>query len=452
MNLFHRRLFPFAASAALAFTSVVPAQAQDAASAKATFDLVNKHLDLGGQFYTFLNVDGDMAALAAQIQELYEKFQGMPGMDLPPGVDIGAFLSQLGFDNIDAIGMSSMKFDKGYRNKGFLAVDGEPTGLLSLMVGESKAFEIGTFAPADAVLAMEMELQLGGLEKMLRGIGAEMQKVIGMDPISMGLQQPIPQTQLTVSQLINALSGQVMAFVQIDEDQKLQIPDPNAPEIPGIDLVLAHSNGKEVYGHIKGFLSANAPPDAISEEVDGGLNTLRINLPPQATLGFFSPVLQLDNEKDRLIIATRPQALAATKDGDRLSSDADFKKLADLLPKEGSGYSYASAKLYSFMEIFNQAAARDMAAMGDLQAKIMEAVYGQPQPMASVWTKTPDGIYSENIAPMSYKLSLAYAAVVPVAIGSAVMVPMTMRARSQAMDVQRRIEAEAQDAAADPFQ
>ena len=40
------------------------ASAQEAPDTQALFESVNKHLDLGGQFYGYLNVKGDFASLA----------------------------------------------------------------------------------------------------------------------------------------------------------------------------------------------------------------------------------------------------------------------------------------------------------------------------------------------------------------------------------------------------
>ena len=91
--------------------------------------------------------------------------------------------------------------------------------------------------------------------------------------------------------------------------------------------------------------------------------------------------------------------------------------------------------------------------MAQFQAKIMSMVYGQPQPMVSMWANQEDGIYSEYFAPMSYKISLAYVALVPAAISGAVVAPMAAQQRNRAREMQRRAEEAAREAeaAADAF-
>ncbi len=440
MNLFQRRLLlPFVASTVLAITPL-GVHGQDAATAKATFDQVNKHLDLGGQFYAFLNIQGDFTQLGAKAQEIYEKLRQMEGIgdEIPPGLDIAGFLSQLGMDNLEAIGLSSIKFDKGYRNRFFAAIDGERKGLLRLSGGDPTPFAIGEFAPAEAVYAVEWDLDLDGLKDLVTGIGGQLEKSIGMDPLSGVLAQPIPGTELNVSQLLDTLKGRLMAYIVLDEEQILQIPDPNAPQIPGIDLVLSHANGKEVYGHIRSFITSNAPPDAFTEETVDGVTQLQIHLPPQATLGFFAPVIQMTEATGQLVIATRPEALKGLTEGDRLATNADFKRTSDMLPKEGNGYGYVSPKFYEFLEIFTNAASQGNAAIAQIQTEIMSLVYGEPQPMVTMWANQSDGIYSESFAPMSYKISLAYAVIAPAAISGAVIAPMAAKARVDARQFHQR--------------
>lgn len=443
MNLFPRRLFPLIVSTAFAIFPIA-VNGQDAASAKATFNQVNKHLDLGGQFYGFFNIDGDFQQLAQKANELYTQLQNMEGVGVPPGLDIAGFISELGFDNLKAVGLSSIKFDKGYRNRMFAAIDGERTGLLRLLGGDSKPFEIGEFAPASAAWAMEFDLDLDGVKDLIRGIGGQLEKSMGMDPLSGVLQQPVPGTELNVDQLLDALKGHMLAYIVLDEENSLNIPDPNAPEIPGLDIVLAHDNGEVIFGHIESFITSNAPPDAYTLEENDGVKQLRINLPPPASLGFFAPVIQVDAETNRLIIAARPEAVDTLKEGDRLAADPEFKRIADLLPKEGNGYSYVSPAIYDFMEIFTAAAAQGNPGIAELQGEIMAMIYGKPQVMAGMWANREDGFYSESIAPMSYKLSLAYVAIVPAAMSAAIVAPMAAQSRRRAMEMQRQArEAEA---------
>ncbi|MGY8691290.1 MAG: hypothetical protein ACKVHP_26555, partial [Verrucomicrobiales bacterium] len=438
---------------ALVFVAIpVTAPAQDAAATKATFDSVNKHLDLGGQVYGFLNIQGDFTSLTAKAQELYQQIHEMSGgeIPLPPNFDVAALLNQFGFDNLDAVGLSSIKFEKGFRNRVFAAVDGERKGLLRLTGGDPVPFQIGNFAPATSIVAMEWHLNFAAIKDLITGIGEQLEKSIGTDPLSGALQQPIPGTELNVEQLLDLLKGQFMVYVTLDEAKNLTLPDNDLNlEIPGIDVVLSHNNGRAIYGHLKSFISSNAPPEAFTEETKDGVSRLTINIPEDENLGFYTPFFQMEEGSDRLLIGSRIEALKTLTGGERLSKNAEFHYVASLLPQEGTAYSYTSKRLYEFIGKFVKAASQGDQKLATVQNEFVQMFCGEPQAMAGMVANLKDGIYSESVAPMSYKLSLAYVAIVPVAFMAAVATPIIGKARMKARDVQR---AKAGDDAADPFQ
>ncbi len=406
------------------------ASAQEAPDTQALFESVNNHLDLGGQFYGYLNVKGDFASLATKAQEIYEQTAEMAEGNIPPGMDITGFLQELGLQNLEAIGLSSIKFDKGFRNRAFAAIDGERQGLLQLSGGPARPFEIGNFAPASSVLALEWDLELSGVKDLLDGIGGQLEKSMGMNPLAEALQQPVPNTTLTIEQLLASLKGTLFAYALIDDTKTLEIPDPNFPvEIPGIDFVIAHKTGKPLYAEIKSLMEANAPQEAIREEIIEGTSTLRILIPEEATLGFYAPLIQITLDSDQLVIASRPEALATMGSGDRLSSNAEFTQAANLMPKEGNMFAYASKEIYQFVDIFSKVIGEASPELGSIQAEAMSFIYGEPQSLVSVLANTPDGILADGLAPMSYKLSIAYAAVMPAVISGAVIAPMMRQFR-----------------------
>jgi len=406
------------------------ANAQEAPDPQALFESVNKNLDLGGQFYGYLNVKGDFSSLATKAQEVYEQVAEMAEGQIPPGMDITGFLQELGLQNLEALGLSSIKFDQGFRNRAFAAIEGERQGILKLSGGPARPFEIGSFAPASSVVALEWDIELSGVKDLLDGIGGQLEKAMGMNPMADALQQPIPNTTLTIETLLASLKGTLFAYAVIDDTKTLQIPEPDFPaEIPGIDFVVAHKTGKPLYAEIKSLFEANAPPGAINEQVVDGTTTLRLLIPDEATLGFYAPLFQITEDSDQLVMASRPEALASMSSGDRLSGNVEFARVAGLMPKAGNLFSYASKDIYQFLEIFSDVMEEEAPELGSLQAEAMTLIYGEPQSIVSVLANTPEGILADGLAPMSYKLSLAYAAVMPAAISGAVMVPMMRQLR-----------------------
>ncbi len=418
-----------ATSTTLTFAFPSGAQSEDAAAAKATFDGVNKHLDLGGQLYAYLNVKGDFDSLAGKVQELYQEVLKMSegNAPIPPNLDIPKLLQEIGLHNVDALGMSSIKHEKGYRNRAFVAVNGERTGILKLTGGPARPFQIGAFAPATADLAFEAEIDLGGLKEALQGIGNQLEAVMGVNLIEPNLDQPLGEFPMTVREVVDGLKGTAMAYAIINDTQRLQLPDDIT--FPAIDFVISHDRGRPFFDAFGKVLAENAPPEAIQRETVDGVSRIIISPPPQAAMGFFKPVLQVTEGSDQLLFASRAEALTTLTEGDRLASDATFQKYQAKLPKEGNGFSYTSEDLYKLIESVLEIVEREEPQLADVQREIFDAFYGAPQNMASMWANLPEGVYSETYAPMSYKLTIVYAAIVPMAVVGAVSTPMIHQLR-----------------------
>ena len=421
------------ASLALTATTFL-AQAQQA-DTKALFDQVSNRLDLGGQVFGFVNVQGDYASLAAKAKELYGQVIKMADdeIPLPEDLDIEAILKELGFSNVSALGMSSIKVGDGFRNKAFLGINGEPQGLLKIASGKNKPFSIITEAPEDASFAFEGSLRLDYLRDVINKIAAHLAPAIGGDPVSEGLKMPVPMTQLTINELIEKLSGDVSGYATMSKIQKLEIPGaPNGFEIPAIDFVAIHESGRWLFTLAEELLSALAPDMIAVSEGDDGSKRLVVTLPPGKT-GFYKPVLQVAKEGDRLVIASRELALQNMgKTKKHLADNTTFKAITKDMPKEGSGLIYMSEDSYkAFIDIYVSILSMEGGPeeVINMQKNLMEAAYGKPQAVASVFVNHPDGIYLETMQPQSYKQTIAVMAVVPAAIGAAVMTPMMMRAR-----------------------
>ena len=408
MTPYPKRLPVWLASIALAI-SPAATRAQDATAAKATFDAVNKHLDLGGQVYGFINVQGDYAALAKSAQDLYEKIlqMGEGMLPIPEGIDVAGLLLQLGFDNVEAIGLSSIKYGQGYRSRFFARIDGQRKGLLRLSGGKPQPFEIGSFAPASSLVALEWNVDLSAVKDTLAGIGAELEKFMGADPLVGALATSLPGTESTVEDLLAALNGKLMGYALADETATLAIPDLDV-ELPGIDVVLVHQSGRELYEIIENSLAANAPPDLYSVETRDGVTQLIFNLQEEDSLGFYMPLLQIEDGSDHLLIASRPEALETLTEGDRLAENADFKRFAALLPKEGTSFSFLSKKGYGLVKTLMTHATTEEGldpASSTLNEALMKVIYGEPQPGAGVLANWEDGIYLEGFSSTSYKSS-----------------------------------------------
>ena len=131
------------------FPIATVASAADAATTKLVsseersrhFAAVNKHLELGGELYGYVDIDGDVADLGREISKTVGRFVGMnPVLAENPALamaqqDYAALFGSLGLADVKAIGLSSVSTPVGYRNNVFLYTPEGRQGLLA-MVGD----------------------------------------------------------------------------------------------------------------------------------------------------------------------------------------------------------------------------------------------------------------------------------------------------------------------------
>ncbi len=428
-SIVHTSRYPHLLATGVFLLTLASSWSQTAADHRSVFDSVTKHLDQGGQLFGYLNVSGDYAAVTAKVNELYNELTNIPGgPPIPPGLDIEGMLLELGLENVSGIGASSIKVDAGYRNRVFIGVNGERKGLLRLTGDEPAAFTIQDFAIKDAVLAFETHLRTDVLKEIAKSITARLVPTLGMDPMDHILSQPVEGTSLTVDDVLTKLTGHVYGYVSLDREKMLEFRG-EGPEVPGIDVVLAHDSGKWLYDMAKEFFS-NVAPESMAEETEGSVSRITITFPGEGEdLGFYEPVLQL--EGDRLIIASRKEALAQQAGGDKLKQNADYAKYAAALPQKGNALTFISKELLSEVYgIIDQAVQA-----GEEEARIIKVlvqeIYGDPQTIVSVVENKSDGVYSEMYGPQSYKTAVlmlpAFSGAFVSGFMSAVSAPMMIR-------------------------
>ena len=136
---------------------------QQAAKPSPHFPDVAKHLDMGGEVFAYADVDGDLSALADQLDQLIKRVgQASPDLHLER-INARRILGQLGLDDLLAFGLSSTKDGKVFHNKAFLQQRGQRRGLLLLTGAEPRDLESIRQAPGDADLVFETDLKLKSL-------------------------------------------------------------------------------------------------------------------------------------------------------------------------------------------------------------------------------------------------------------------------------------------------
>ncbi len=132
--------YPFVAALALAglFQSSLTAapaavSTVDEAGRSAHFDAVNKHLELGGVLYGYMDIDGDVAKLGDAVSEAVAKAAETNPALAMARQDYAQIFAELGLTNIQALGLSSVRDGDGFRNRSFLYTPEGRRGLLAIM-------------------------------------------------------------------------------------------------------------------------------------------------------------------------------------------------------------------------------------------------------------------------------------------------------------------------------
>jgi hypothetical protein len=264
-----------------------------------------EHLDLGGPFFAYVDVDGDVDKLAG----VFDKMLAIGGEvvdGMPPHIanlDFKEVAAELGLSQIDAIGMSSRKYGEFYRNTMYVHVPDGRIGLLKVLGGEAAPFVARKLAPEDSDLVWEQDLDLKSgyalVEMLVRRFGGPDAAVAFAGVVS----EPTP-VGLSIADIFAKLDTKLTVVGRIHPDKPLEIP--GAPlKIPGVDLLLVLDGVGDLYTRVTGALKAEMPAEAQKEMFEEGDGYEQISIPvPPDVAAFFSPVIRHELKSGRVCLAS----------------------------------------------------------------------------------------------------------------------------------------------------
>src|SRR5208283_694532 len=144
------------------------------------FDAVNSHLELGGTLYAYADVDGDVLAIAGNVQALVRQIAIAQPKAAPfARQDFKALFTELGLNDVKAIGLSSVREAGGsFRNRAFLYTPDGRHGIFAVFGGQPGRFVGARLAPADTDFYGEHEFDVTVLYDTVKSVVA---KVNGPD-------------------------------------------------------------------------------------------------------------------------------------------------------------------------------------------------------------------------------------------------------------------------------
>jgi hypothetical protein len=388
---------------AVALTACVgtPKVPRDARSEN--FEVTSRYLELGGTVYMYMDVEGDIEGAAQLLNEVVAVVDEIPPR-YKERLDAVGIARHLGLTDVRAVGMSSHKYGDRYINKSFTRTVYPRTGLMRYFGGEPHPFEILELAPADAVLAFEMDINfeafLDTLYILLKNV-AEQNIVADVDR---HLDSPIVPGSLTYRQLLSRMDTKMMGAVTLHPSKTMILPELNV-EVPVVQAFFAIDN----MGPLMDILVSKAgeiPVFSVWEDSEWQ----RIGVSEFLTeeLLDYRPVIWRHKPTQRLYLATGADFLEERlqkKNG--LGKGAVFQDIAATLPIErGNSLMYVSPDVYhKLLGSVDNALAREekLASV----RKVIDLLASKVSP-GSVWMSqnTHDGIYQISSSAFSHKLTL----------------------------------------------
>jgi type IV pilus assembly protein PilA len=364
------------------------------------FEAVSRQLELGGTLYGYVDVDGDALKAAASIKELTDQIVATrPMLGLFLERDYAALFTELGFNDVKAIGFSSVaQAGGGFRNRTFFYTPDGRRGLLAVVGGPPAAFLNPSLAPADTGFYSECEIDLPVAYATVKHVVAEVAGAPAADAFEAQLKAAGAQAGISALDVIQGLKGHMTTILRLDPEQTITLPGRTPFTVPAFSLLLAIDGiGPAVEGAL-----AKSPVFAPSQE--GTIHFYAATGP--SPIEGVQPVVAIDGST--LYVATTKEFLDEClhrKTG--LDQDPEFKRVLAAVGPEGNGLTYISprcfARLHQLDELNPQLAPNVKQGL----ESIMRLLPVSRQTLISVRINQPDGILIRSYWDRSLKQDVA---------------------------------------------
>ena len=452
MRLKKRTLIPtFAAASALAFsTPYLPvATAEEGSKMSDHFEAVSGHLELGGEVFLYVDVDGDVSKIAGMLDDLLKFVDKASGGDMPPelaALDVGDLADQLGLSGIAALGASSMQKGETFRNTYYLHVPDGREGLLKVFGGEAAPFAVQKLAPAGSDLVMEQDINIAALYDLALDMAKEIGGPRAKVEFQREMSEQIPGTPLSMDGILSSLDTKVILIGDLDASTSLKLPEEVPFKVPGVNLLIALDNVGDIFSKLTMTIPAEHKARMMVETDD--YQQLTIPVPPEVA-GIMQPVIRHDKKSGRVMAATSAEYLDKCLSGaTTVWEDEDFKTAMAGLPEEGNAMSYVSSffikeyiRIYgSAMDLASKEGGMPLGMSEMLIGLVTELGMDPDHPQGVVTTNLPQGILSVGNSPGSAKQGVVAMAAAGVGFMAGMMMPYMAMAESRAYE--RAYEAE----------
>ena len=397
----------------------------------AHFAAVNQHLELGGTLYGYADIDGDILSVAPYLRTVGDAIAEQQPMAAPfLKQDFAKLITELGLNDVRAIGLSSVKSaGGGFRNNVYLHTPDGRRGLLSVLGGPPTAFTNARLAPADADLYAEADIDATALYQSLHAIVARVAGASVADLLETQLKKDQSGLGLTPYALIQSLHGRATVVLRTDTERSITLPGGAQPfTIPAFQF-LVRMDG--LAGPLAPAL-AKVPLFTVSQDGPVTYYTLKTDT------GIEGLKLTLAVEGAAIYVASDAAFLKASlARTDGLSELPTFRAALAELGDKGNGITYVNPRLFDQLrrlKTLNPEMSPEVARGVDF---FLGNLPSPTEPLVSVRINLPEGILFRSRWHRSLKQDLAMVGVYnPVSIGllAAMAIPAFEKVRSASQE------------------
>jgi type IV pilus assembly protein PilA len=395
------------------------------------FAAVNSHLELGGTLYGYVDVDGDPLKVATILQRMAAQIAATQPAAAPfLKQDFGQIFSILGFNDIKALGFSSVPAATGgFRNRAFFYMPEGRHGVFAGLGGPPAPFAYAKLAPADTDLYGEGEVDVPAVYAALKAVVAKVAGDAAVNQLEAKLKEAGQPAGFSAYDLIQSFKGRSVTILRLDPVQTMKIPAKTPFVIPSVSL-LVRIDG--VGGALQGAL-AKLPMLTHTQEGTLQIYAPQVPLPIEG----LRPVLAI--EGTTLYVATTREFLleCQQRTAAGLDQNPDFQRALAEVGREGNALGYISprfiARLKQLSELNPQAAPETKRVLDN----IANALPVLERPIVTVRINQADGILVRSMSNRSLKQEVAImAACNPVMIGlvAAMAIPAFQKVRQSSQD------------------
>ncbi|MEY2880554.1 MAG: hypothetical protein RLZZ15_2934, partial [Verrucomicrobiota bacterium] len=397
-----------------------------------SFLAVNKHLELGGSLYGFVDVEGDVLKQVVGLREILGRVAAVqPDVAPYANQDYGALATTLGLTDVKAIGVSSVPVGgEFFRNRIFFYTGGERHGLLAGLGGKPAPFKHVALAPADAAFFAESELDLPVIYKTIRAVVAKVAGEPAGNQMETAIKKAGEDIALSVLDLIYGLKGRSAIVLRLDASKPLRLPGPPpALTLPGISLLVC------IEGIAPVVETALAKSPALRRTDADGLRVFELK--EALPLDGLKPVLVVDGSTFYLATtrAFYDECRAAKPAG--LAQAPEFRAALARVGPEGNGLTYVSPRVSTALGDFMKLNPEFSPQFQPLLDMLGGQVPAMAEPLISVRTNLPDGVLVSSHWNRTLKQEVMLGSLAsPVTIGlvAAMAIPAFQKVRASSQE------------------